>query len=192
MAKAVAAEGVTVNTISPGAIHSDKLDTKFRGVASRQGPREDAPWRNVEQAALPLFAIVPVGRVGTLDEIADAVCYLVSPRAGYITGSNIRLDGGMLPTLEADDRLSPSLLMWLQAALPVVGRGTGFCHKCCANPAPNRCLPSPLRLGVGAGFPWPKTCDAVSASRWQLRSSHHGVRYGTGMSNALSNMQIKT
>jgi 3-oxoacyl-[acyl-carrier protein] reductase len=47
---------------------------------------------------LPLFAQVPAGRVGTLEEIADAICFLASSRAAYITGSNIRLDGGMLPT----------------------------------------------------------------------------------------------
>lgn len=99
MAKAVAGEGVTVNTVSPGTIHSEKLDRAFREAASSRGVRSDAPWKDVEQAVLPLFASVPVGRVGTLDEITDAVCFLASPRAGYITGSNLRLDGGMLPTL---------------------------------------------------------------------------------------------
>lgn len=98
LAKAVAAEGVTVNTISPGTIRSAKLDMKFREVAAERGIAPDAPWEEVEQAVLPLFAQVPAGRVGTLEEIADAICFLASPRAAYITGSNIRLDGGMLPT----------------------------------------------------------------------------------------------
>lgn len=98
MAKAVAAEGVTVNTISPGTIHSEKLDGKFREVAQSKGLPPGAPWAEVEAAILPLFAQVPVGRVGTLEETADAVAFLASPRASYITGSNIRLDGGMLPT----------------------------------------------------------------------------------------------
>jgi 3-oxoacyl-[acyl-carrier protein] reductase len=99
MAKAVAADGVTVNAISPGTIHSAKLDRKFREVAVQHGVAADAPWRDVEKVVLPLFAQVPVNRVGTLQEIADAVAFLVSPRAAYITGSNIRLDGGMLPTI---------------------------------------------------------------------------------------------
>ncbi|RKK01359.1 SDR family oxidoreductase, partial [Teichococcus wenyumeiae] len=64
-----------------------------------QGLAEDAPWAEVERAALPLFAAVPMGRVGTLDEISDAVAFLVSPRAGYITGMNLRIDGGMWPGL---------------------------------------------------------------------------------------------
>ncbi|MBD8553854.1 SDR family NAD(P)-dependent oxidoreductase [Rhizobium sp. CFBP 8762] len=98
LAKAVAAEGVTVNTVSPGTVHSAKLDMKFRETAAERGIARDAPWEEVERAVLPLFAQVPAGRVGTLEEIADAICFLASPRAAYITGSNIRLDGGMLPT----------------------------------------------------------------------------------------------
>jgi 3-oxoacyl-[acyl-carrier protein] reductase len=99
MAKAVASEGVTVNTVSPGTIHSEKLDGKFREVARTRGIALDAPWNEVEATVLPLIAEVPVGRVGTLQEIADAVAFLASPRASYITGSNLRLDGGMLPTI---------------------------------------------------------------------------------------------
>ncbi|RVV96502.1 SDR family NAD(P)-dependent oxidoreductase [Mesobaculum littorinae] len=99
MAKAVAAEGVTVNTVSPGTIRSEKLERKFREVALQRGVAPDAQWEEVEAEVLPLFASVPIGRVGTLGEIADAVAFLASPRASYITGSNLRLDGGMLPTL---------------------------------------------------------------------------------------------
>lgn len=99
MSKAVAAEGVTVNTVSPGTIRSAKLDEKFREVAATRGISIDAKWSDVERAVLPMFADVPAGRVGTLEEIADVIAFLASPRAGYITGSNIRLDGGMLPTL---------------------------------------------------------------------------------------------
>lgn len=99
MAKAVAADGVTVNTVSPGTIRSARLETRFREVAAARGLAADALWEVVEQAVLPTFAHVPVGRVGTLEEIADAVSFLVSPRAAYITGVNLRLDGGTLPSI---------------------------------------------------------------------------------------------
>lgn len=99
LAKAVAKEGITVNTVSPGTIHSVSLDQAFRKVALEQGLAADAPWRKVEETVLPLFAQVPMGRVGTLEEIADAITFLVSPRASYITGANLRLDGGMWPGL---------------------------------------------------------------------------------------------
>jgi NAD(P)-dependent dehydrogenase (short-subunit alcohol dehydrogenase family) len=99
MAKAVALDGVTVNTVSPGTIRSISLETGFRTVGLANGIPDGAPWEQVEQTVLPMFAQVPLGRVGTLEEIADAIAFLVSPRAGYITGTNLRLDGGMLPTV---------------------------------------------------------------------------------------------
>ncbi len=85
LAKAVAARGITANTVYPGTIHSVSLEAAFRKVAVRRGTAQDAPWPEVEQGVLPHFAVVPVGQVGTLEEIADAVAFLVSPRAAYIT-----------------------------------------------------------------------------------------------------------
>ena len=99
LAKAVALDGITANTVSPGTIHSISLDKAFRNAATTQELAEDAPWHDVERSVLPMFAQVPMGRVGTLDEIADAVAFLASPRASYITGTNLRLDGGMWPGL---------------------------------------------------------------------------------------------
>ncbi len=100
MAKAVAAEGITVNAISPGTIHSAALDTRFREVAEERGlVSKDATWEDIERAVLPLFAQVPLGRVGRLDEIAAAVAFLASPVAGYITGVNLRIDGGLSPVI---------------------------------------------------------------------------------------------
>jgi len=99
LAKAVAAEGITFNAISPGTIHSDTLDRKFREAAVQQGLGRDAPWDEIERAVLPLFAQVPVGRVGQVDDIANLAAFLASPLAGYITGSNVRVDGGLSPVL---------------------------------------------------------------------------------------------
>lgn len=99
LAKAVASEGITANTVSPGTIHSVSLDEAFRKAALTQGLASDAPWHEIEKVALPMFAQVPIGRVGTLEEIADAVAFLASPRASYITGANLRPDGGMWPGL---------------------------------------------------------------------------------------------
>ncbi|MBP1850518.1 SDR family NAD(P)-dependent oxidoreductase [Rhizobium halophytocola] len=100
MAKAIAGNGITVNAVSPGTIHSAALDTRFRETAAERGfAKVDAPWEEIERAVLPLFAQVPVGRVGRLEDIADAVAFLASPLAGYITGINLRIDGGLSPSL---------------------------------------------------------------------------------------------
>lgn len=95
MAKAVAAQGVTVNAVSPGTIRSAKLEAAFRAVAAARGiAPEDAPWEDIDRGVLPWFANVPVGRVGELNELADAVSFLASPLASYITGVNLHVDGG--------------------------------------------------------------------------------------------------
>ncbi len=100
LAKAMATDGVTVNAISPGTIHSEALDARFREVAEEKGLAAlDAPWAEVEQAVLPLFARVPLGRVGEPEEIANIVAFLASPLAGYVTGVNLRVDGGLWPGL---------------------------------------------------------------------------------------------
>lgn len=100
LAKAVAGDGVTVNAISPGTAHSARLDQRFREVAAKSGLADkDAPWKEIEQVVLPMFAQVPLGRVGGLEEIAAAVAFLASPLAAYITGVNLRIDGGMSQSL---------------------------------------------------------------------------------------------
>ena len=95
MAKAVAADGVTVNAISPGTIKSAKRGAGFRAVAAARGiAAADAPWEDIQSGVLPLFADVPIGQVGELHELANIVAFLASPLAGYITGVNLHLDGG--------------------------------------------------------------------------------------------------
>lgn len=95
MAKAVAAEGITVNAVSPGTIKSARLEEGFREAAAARGiAAKDAPWEEIQRVVLPLFADVPLGRVGELNELADAVAFLASPLAAYITGVNLHVDGG--------------------------------------------------------------------------------------------------
>lgn len=100
LAKSAAIDGITVNAVSPGTVFTPKLETAFRDLAGKNGWADrDAEWAAVERAVLPHVASVPVGRVGTAEDIANTVVFLCSPLAGYITGMDLRVDGGMMPAI---------------------------------------------------------------------------------------------
>jgi NAD(P)-dependent dehydrogenase (short-subunit alcohol dehydrogenase family) len=86
--------GVTVNTVTPGVIMVDGL-VRF-GRARFGDP--DMSFEEIAQrlAAAKVFDLPPVGRLGLPDEVAMVACMLASPRQGYVTGSNYRVDGGQV------------------------------------------------------------------------------------------------
>lgn len=88
----VAAEGVTVNSVVPGRIHTSRVDELDAAAAARSGHTPAA----IAEASR---ARIPVGRYGRPEEFADAVAFLASDRASYITGSTIRVDGGMIQSI---------------------------------------------------------------------------------------------
>jgi len=80
LARELGSRGITVNCVAPGFIATDMTD---------QLP-------DAQKAAL--LAQIPLGRLGSPQEIADAVAFLASPRAAYITGTEMHVNGGMLMT----------------------------------------------------------------------------------------------
>jgi len=92
LASEVAGQGVTVNTIMPGRIHTSRVDQLDATAAKRQGITP-------EEAAKASSARIPAGRYGEPGEFADAVTFLASQRAAYITGSKIRIDGGLIASI---------------------------------------------------------------------------------------------
>ena len=100
LSKSAAADGITVNAVSPGTVFTPRLEATFRAMgAKNRWAAADGKWAEVEAAVLPHVAPVPVGRVGTAADIANAVAFLCSPLAGYITGMDLRVDGGMMPAI---------------------------------------------------------------------------------------------
>lgn len=100
LAKSAASDGITVNAISPGTIMTPKLEAAFRRMAATNGWADaESSWADLERAVLPHVVQVPLGRVGKVDDIANAVAFLCSPLAGYITGVDLRIDGGVMPSL---------------------------------------------------------------------------------------------
>ncbi|QAY62584.1 SDR family oxidoreductase [Xylanimonas allomyrinae] len=73
-ARAVAGDGITVNAVAPAAVRSPAM-------------------RSGEEGALA--ETIPVGRVGSAEEVAAAVAYLVGPDSGYVTGATIDVNGGV-------------------------------------------------------------------------------------------------
>ena len=77
LARELGGRNVTVNAVAPGFIDTDM--TRALSEEHRQA----------------LLQQIPLGRLGTAQEIADAVAFLASPRAAYITGTTLHVNGGM-------------------------------------------------------------------------------------------------
>ncbi|MBF9036682.1 SDR family oxidoreductase [Rhodobacterales bacterium HKCCE2091] len=92
LASEVAGSGVTVNMVLPGRIGTDRVGELDEAAAKRTG-------RSVEEVAAASRATIPAGRYGDPAEFAAVVGFLASTRASYVTGSMIRVDGGMLKNL---------------------------------------------------------------------------------------------
>lgn len=89
LADEVGRDGVTSNVIVPGRIATDR--TRF--LDERRAEREQ---RSVEDVARDSAATMALGRYGRPDEYADAAAFLCSDRASYITGTILRVDGGLI------------------------------------------------------------------------------------------------
>lgn len=89
LAAEVAADGVTVNMVLPGRIDTDRVAQLDRAVA--EGSRTTP-----EEARAASESAIPAGRYGTPEEFASAVVYLAGGPASYVTGVQLRCDGGMV------------------------------------------------------------------------------------------------
>ena len=89
LAGEVAGDGVTVNCIAPGRIATDRVAELDQGRAKREGI-------DIDQVEKESRAAIPAGRYGDAAEFASVAAFLASPRASYMTGGVVRVDGGMI------------------------------------------------------------------------------------------------
>ncbi|KZM48107.1 SDR family oxidoreductase [Labrenzia sp. OB1] len=87
----LAPHGITINNLLPGKMDTDRLKGGFTRAAQQSG-------KSVDQVRAAQAAEIPARRFGTAEEFGQTCAFLCSRQAGYITGQNILMDGGLFPS----------------------------------------------------------------------------------------------
>jgi len=86
----MAAKGVTINNLLPGAFDTERLQSIFQGAAAKTA-------QPVDTVAAARRNTIPAKRFGSIDEFGAICAFLCSQQAGYMTGQNVLADGGAYP-----------------------------------------------------------------------------------------------
>jgi 3-oxoacyl-[acyl-carrier protein] reductase len=92
LAREVGPDGITANIVLPGRVATKRIVALDTAKAEREG-------RGVQDVTTESAGAIPLGRYGDPKEYGDVVAFLASERASYITGSVIRVDGGLIASI---------------------------------------------------------------------------------------------
>ncbi len=92
LARELAPFGITVNNLLPGHTKTARLDELIQNKAKHVN-------KTTEQIADDMISLIPAGRLGKPEDLANAAGFLASREASFITGINVPVDGGFLSCL---------------------------------------------------------------------------------------------
>jgi NAD(P)-dependent dehydrogenase (short-subunit alcohol dehydrogenase family) len=95
LSKEVSPKGVRVVRVSPGWVETDAAVGLVSEIAKKNG----TDYEGAKKVLMDSLGGIPIGRPAKPKEVADLIAFLVSPRAGSITGTEYVIDGGTVPTV---------------------------------------------------------------------------------------------
>lgn len=94
LADELAPDGIRINNLIPGRIDTERVEKLDQAAANKLGI-------SFEEARERALGRIPLKRLGTIDDFGAAGAFLLSPAASYITGTSLRVDGGMMRSISA-------------------------------------------------------------------------------------------
>jgi NAD(P)-dependent dehydrogenase (short-subunit alcohol dehydrogenase family) len=94
LSKEVSPKGIRVVRVAPGWVETEAAVRLVERLAAADG----TDYRGAQEALMASLGGIPIGRPAKPAEVAELIAFLVSPRAGSITGTEYVIDGGTIPT----------------------------------------------------------------------------------------------